>query len=949
MSRLAQDSFISDDEEEVCPLCVEEFDISDKGFKPCPCGYQVCQFCYNNIRQNPQLNGRCPGCRRPYDDESVEYKIVTTEEWRQDHQKQTRREKEKKQKERERKEIEQASRKHLSGMRVIQKNLVYVVGLNPHIPHEELLNTLRGDQFFGQYGKIQKIVVNRRNNGGSGNGGIGVYVTYVKKEDAAKCIAAVDGSMNDGKVLRAAYGTTKYCSSYLRNQPCPNPNCMFLHEPGEEADSYTRQDLSTIQHAARQGDMKPGLPRTLSTAKSAPAPKATEESHDAPEPSALPPTASWANKASPPVQNSKPSRPTTAAGSPLRPAAVVNQSVVTQSPPEMQSQFQIQPLQSQPESIPQEQHQATTPAVPQQRADKDVIPNPTLSLFENAIKMLSNSSSIKFSFSAQILAKEDMASVQSMPPLFAFVSDRSQSGKVADKQSEGKQDGVRADSHARNGSRYNFSETVNNSEHLLEQQQMMQGVAGLGMGSGTTPPPGLIGNGQLRDGQDLISQLMSGGRLKVSLADVDASVADESQRTPHAAQRRAQIQGSSLSASQEESTIRKHSEESFSLLSEIDSNANQMNPRSLRREGGDFPLSVSHNPIAVAPAVVSGTDYITNSKKLIEDTDLGSTLRSYAFAGDVKSAHRSHQVMQNLDQSPESATYSTSSNMVPIPPGGVHVSPTPSIRRQQVPSHSGPPEFLRGDIKTTIGRTARSIPQGPESGKEAIPVNNESVVSANLNALRAIEMADKPVITPKVSEESLEQEAMPEWVPTPFTPLKESSPDVPSQSPSPAPSTSSQDATKTKRKKKRAKKVKKMTAFSTVTATEADMIDDSKSQADTSETDSAIVAPLPQQSQPVFDPLDMVKVVVEELGLKNLSFFRQQVTGSVSSPHATFSQMEFEQADKHLPDEITSEMLGGMELEELEKEWQASKKDCESLEKKLLKFIKRNRKLIIDV
>ena len=57
----------------------------------------------------------------------------------------------------------------------------------------------------------------------------------------------IDGSLCDGRVLRAAHGTTKYCSSYLRGQPCPNPNCMFLHEPGEEADSYTRKDLSTQQ------------------------------------------------------------------------------------------------------------------------------------------------------------------------------------------------------------------------------------------------------------------------------------------------------------------------------------------------------------------------------------------------------------------------------------------------------------------------------------------------------------------------------------------------------------------------------------------------------------------------------------------------------------------------------------------------------------------------------
>ena len=41
MSRAVQDQFIDDDEEETCPLCVEEFDLSDRNFRPCPCGYQV--------------------------------------------------------------------------------------------------------------------------------------------------------------------------------------------------------------------------------------------------------------------------------------------------------------------------------------------------------------------------------------------------------------------------------------------------------------------------------------------------------------------------------------------------------------------------------------------------------------------------------------------------------------------------------------------------------------------------------------------------------------------------------------------------------------------------------------------------------------------------------------------------------------------------------------------
>lgn len=236
------------------PLCVEEMDISDKNFRPCPCGYQICQFCYNNIRQNPELNGRCPGCRRLYDDESVEYKTLTAEEYKMQQLKREKREREKKQKEKEKKELEIASKKHLAGLRVVQKNLVYVTGLSPPCAPEDLHSVLRSDKYFGQYGKITKIVINKKSPGGgsnapvtSGSQSIVVYVTFAKKEDASRCIAELDGSLCDGRVLRAAHGTTKYCLSYLRGHPCANPNCMFLHEPGEEADLYTRKDLLTQQ------------------------------------------------------------------------------------------------------------------------------------------------------------------------------------------------------------------------------------------------------------------------------------------------------------------------------------------------------------------------------------------------------------------------------------------------------------------------------------------------------------------------------------------------------------------------------------------------------------------------------------------------------------------------------------------------------------------------------
>lgn len=106
------------------------------------------------------------------------------------------------QKEAEKRQVETLNKKHLAGLRVVQKNLVYVVGLNPKIREEDLLQTLRGEQYFGQYGKILKIVVSKAKEGTNGNQSIGVYVTFARKQDAASCIAAVDGSQNGDRILR---------------------------------------------------------------------------------------------------------------------------------------------------------------------------------------------------------------------------------------------------------------------------------------------------------------------------------------------------------------------------------------------------------------------------------------------------------------------------------------------------------------------------------------------------------------------------------------------------------------------------------------------------------------------------------------------------------------------------------------------------------------------------
>jgi hypothetical protein len=115
----------------------------------------------------------------------------------------------------------------------------------------QLISTLRSNDYFGQYGKISKIVIVKRTSTSRKNPVIGLYVTYHRKEEAARCISAVDGAPSPGAggggdVMRASYGTTKYCMSFLRGQTCSDHGCMNLHDWGEEKDCFTKEDLTTL-------------------------------------------------------------------------------------------------------------------------------------------------------------------------------------------------------------------------------------------------------------------------------------------------------------------------------------------------------------------------------------------------------------------------------------------------------------------------------------------------------------------------------------------------------------------------------------------------------------------------------------------------------------------------------------------------------------------------------
>jgi hypothetical protein len=79
-------------------------------------------------------------------------------------------------------------RTQLANMRVIRRNLVYAVGLPPNIANED---QLRKAEYFGQYGKIAKIVLNRNQvtpSTESRRGSASAYVTFVHKVRISKAI-----------------------------------------------------------------------------------------------------------------------------------------------------------------------------------------------------------------------------------------------------------------------------------------------------------------------------------------------------------------------------------------------------------------------------------------------------------------------------------------------------------------------------------------------------------------------------------------------------------------------------------------------------------------------------------------------------------------------------------------------------------------------------------------
>ncbi|XP_057953845.1 uncharacterized protein LOC131148123 isoform X2 [Malania oleifera] len=240
---------MSDEGEKTCPLCAEEMDLTDQQLKPCKCGYEICVWCWHHIMdmaEKDETEGRCPACRVPYDKEKIVGMAANCERLVAEINM------ERKLKSQKSKTKSSEGRKQLSSVRVIQRNLVYIVGLPLNLADEDLLQRR---EYFGQYGKVLKVSISRTAAGTIQhfpNSTCSVYITFSKEDEAVRCIQTVHGFVLDGRSLRACFGTTKYCHAWLRNVPCSNPDCLYLHEIGSQEDSFTKDEIISAYTRVQQ-------------------------------------------------------------------------------------------------------------------------------------------------------------------------------------------------------------------------------------------------------------------------------------------------------------------------------------------------------------------------------------------------------------------------------------------------------------------------------------------------------------------------------------------------------------------------------------------------------------------------------------------------------------------------------------------------------------------------
>ena len=116
---------------------------------------------------------------------------------------------------------------YFNQLRIIKKNVIHI----HNIPESmAIIDLLESKAYLGQYGKIIKLIVIYKANQENNKEEYSAYITYSNELEAALALLCVNSLIFEGKIIRASFGTTKYCYCFLNNKICHKSNkCNFLH------------------------------------------------------------------------------------------------------------------------------------------------------------------------------------------------------------------------------------------------------------------------------------------------------------------------------------------------------------------------------------------------------------------------------------------------------------------------------------------------------------------------------------------------------------------------------------------------------------------------------------------------------------------------------------------------------------------------------------------------
>ena len=324
----------------------------------------------------PPLAGRCPACRQPY--------VYPDRLFNADTLQSSLSNKQKKKSDRsapsasssststaQRKAIKELDHRTLQQqqMRVLQRNLMYVLNLPPSVAKEEVLVERR---YFGKFGKILncKVASTRKTASTSSSASsaakasssssssssspstasYSAYVTFKRPSDCAMAISLSHHTSLSGHTIKAMYGTTKYCAYYARGVPCTMVKCSYLHEPAKAEDVVGKEELAAMERY-REHEKPTPFPLQLTVAEAVSAAKASRavqpaeegELHEGsskastaaatPAAATVAPVASvWGSRAAQPVSSLFPSASSSSTTSSSPPPASASASSSTSAP-----------------------------------------------------------------------------------------------------------------------------------------------------------------------------------------------------------------------------------------------------------------------------------------------------------------------------------------------------------------------------------------------------------------------------------------------------------------------------------------------------------------------------------------------------------------------------------------------------------------------------------------